>query len=71
MAGEVGRLTRREREVAELAASGVGSNDIADRLFLSVRTVENHLQHAYTKLGVTGREQLESALSIQRAVRTS
>jgi DNA-binding CsgD family transcriptional regulator len=37
----------------------VSSNEIADRLFLSVHTVENHLQHAYTKLSVTGREQLE------------
>jgi DNA-binding CsgD family transcriptional regulator len=71
VAGEAGRLTRREREVAELAASGVGSSDIADRLFLSVRTVENHLQHVYTKLGVTGREQLEPALGTPRAVRTS
>jgi DNA-binding CsgD family transcriptional regulator len=56
------QLTGREREVAELAASGVASKDIADRLFLSVRTVENHLQHAYAKLGLTGREQLEPVL---------
>ena len=69
--GGSGTLTRREREVAELAAAGGGSSDIADRLFLSVRTVENHLQHAYTKLGVTGRDQLEPALGTQRAVRTS
>ena len=69
VAGQAGRLTRREREVAELAAAGVGSSDIADRLFLSVRTVENHLQHVYTKLGVTGRDQLEPALGTQRAVR--
>lgn len=62
-AGEVERLTRREREVAELAASGASSKEIADRLFLSVRTVENHLQHAYAKLGVTGREQLVTALA--------
>jgi DNA-binding CsgD family transcriptional regulator len=64
MAGEVEPLTRREREVAELAASGVASKDIADRLFLSVRTVENHLQHVYSKLGVTGRDQLVSALGV-------
>ena len=62
-AGEGERLTRREREVADLAASGASSKEIADRLFLSVRTVENHLQHAYTKLGVTGREQLVEALA--------
>ncbi len=48
-----GTADRRETEVAELAAAGASSNDIAGRLFLSLRTVENHLQHAYTKLGVT------------------
>jgi len=56
--GEIGRLTKREREVASLAALGASSKEIADRLFLSVRTVENHLQRAYGKLGVTSREEL-------------
>lgn len=56
-------LTRREREVAGLAARGTSSREIASRLFLSVRTVENHLQKAYTKLGVTGRAELEDALA--------
>jgi DNA-binding NarL/FixJ family response regulator len=36
-----------------LAATGMSSKDIADRLYLSVRTVNNHLQHADTKLGVS------------------
>ena len=48
-------LTAREREIAGLAASGVPSKEIADRLYLSVRTVNNHLQNAYTKLGVSSR----------------
>ena len=45
-----------------LAARGMTSKDIAERLFLSVRTVNNHLQHAYTKLGVTSRAGLAEAV---------
>jgi DNA-binding CsgD family transcriptional regulator len=56
------RLTRRENEVAVLAALGATSRDIADRLCVSVRTVENHLQNVYTKLGISGRDQLATAL---------
>jgi DNA-binding CsgD family transcriptional regulator len=52
-------LTRREHEVAALAAGGLSNRAIADRLTLSVRTVEHHLQHAYHKLGVNDRGQLE------------
>ena len=55
-------LTSRERQVAELAADGVRSREIADRLYLSPRTVENHLQRVYTKLGVNGRVELAPAL---------
>ncbi len=55
-------LSAREREVALLATSGLTSQQIADRLFLSRRTVENHLQRAYTKLGVTSRDALATAL---------
>jgi DNA-binding CsgD family transcriptional regulator/tetratricopeptide (TPR) repeat protein len=57
------RLTRREREVAALAASGASSREIADRLFVSERTVENHLQHAYEKLGISGRNELKAVLA--------
>lgn len=55
-------LTSRERQVAELAAEGVRSREIADRLYLSPRTVENHLQRVYAKLGVNGRVALAPAL---------
>ena len=55
-------LTNRERDVAMLAATGVPSQEIADRLYLSVRTVSNHLQNIYTKLGVSGRPELAAAL---------
>jgi DNA-binding CsgD family transcriptional regulator len=57
-------LTVRERQVAELAAEGVRSREIADRLYLSPRTVENHLQRVYTKLGVNGRLELAPALRL-------
>jgi DNA-binding CsgD family transcriptional regulator len=55
-------LTNRERQVAELAADGAKSREIADRLYLSPRTVENHLQRVYAKLGVNGRQALAPAL---------
>ena len=55
-------LSGRETEIVLLAATGMASKDIADRLYLSVRTVNNHLQHAYAKLGVTSRAGLAQAL---------
>ena len=39
--------------MATLAAQGESSKDIAERLYLSVRTVDNHLQNVYSKLGVS------------------
>ncbi len=55
-------LTAREREVALLAADGLRSRDIAERLVVSVRTVDNQLQRAYRKLGVHRREELAGVL---------
>jgi len=55
-------LTNREREVAILAASGLTSRAIAERLFLSARTVDNHLARIYAKLGVSSRSDLPAAL---------
>jgi DNA-binding CsgD family transcriptional regulator len=51
-------LTAREQEVASLAARGHSSRQIAERLVVSVRTVDNHLQHVYRKLGVSSRSEL-------------
>ena len=51
-------LTRRETEVAALAARGLTNRDIAARLYLSVRTVEAHVDHILTKLGFRTRTQL-------------
>ena len=51
-------LTAREHEIAGLAARGLSNREIADRLVVSVRTVDNHLHNAYTKLGITQRADL-------------
>jgi DNA-binding CsgD family transcriptional regulator len=57
-------LTPREREIALLAAAEMSSRQIADRLVVSVRTVDNHLQRAYRKLGITRREELSRVLTV-------
>ncbi len=58
-------LSQREREVASLAASGLTSRVISQRLSIAERTVENHLQRAFTKLGVRSRAELAMALEIE------
>jgi DNA-binding CsgD family transcriptional regulator len=60
----VGALSDRERDIAVLAAEGHSSRLIADRLSLSVRTVDNHLGRIYAKLGVSGRVALAAALAL-------
>ena len=57
------RLTKREREVAILVVAGTSTKEIAERMYLSPRTIENHLHHAYIKLGVTDRAALAEALA--------
>jgi DNA-binding CsgD family transcriptional regulator len=51
-------LSRREREVALLAARGQTAPEIAERLFLSKRTVESHLAAVYVKLGIESKTEL-------------
>ncbi|MDQ6877169.1 MAG: LuxR C-terminal-related transcriptional regulator [Candidatus Dormibacteraeota bacterium] len=57
-AGSAGGLSKRELEVARFVASGMTSRAIAERLFLSERTVESHLEHILTKLGFSSRAQV-------------
>jgi predicted ATPase/DNA-binding CsgD family transcriptional regulator len=57
-ARSAGGLSKRELEVARLVASGMTSRAIAERLFLSERTVESHLEHILTKLGFSSRAQV-------------
>jgi DNA-binding CsgD family transcriptional regulator/tetratricopeptide (TPR) repeat protein len=61
--GQVEPLSRRQREVAQLAAQGASNAEIASALSLSVRTVESHLYAAFAKLGLTTRDELNSVLS--------
>ncbi|MBV9911840.1 MAG: hypothetical protein JOZ93_04655, partial [Sinobacteraceae bacterium] len=58
-----GSLTPSELQVATLAAEGQPNREIADTLFVTLRTVEFHLGHAYRKLGISSRRQLPEALA--------
>ena len=51
-------LTPAERDVIRLVSEGLGNKDIAGRLFVSPRTVQSHLTHVYTKLGLSSRVHL-------------
>jgi DNA-binding CsgD family transcriptional regulator len=59
-------LTPTELDVVRLVSEGLANNDIATRLFVSPRTVQSHLTHVYTKLGLSSRVQL-----VQEAARHS
>jgi DNA-binding CsgD family transcriptional regulator len=56
-------LTARETQVAGLAAEDMSNREIAEALFVTIKTVEWHLKHAYAKLGVRSRRELRSALA--------
>lgn len=51
-------VTKREQEVVEAVSSGASNRDVADRLFISHRTVESHLRRIYRRFGIDGREEL-------------
>jgi pimeloyl-ACP methyl ester carboxylesterase/DNA-binding CsgD family transcriptional regulator len=54
---ELATLTSREREILELVAGGANNQSIADQLFISEKTVRNHLTAIFDKLGVSSRSQ--------------
>jgi DNA-binding NarL/FixJ family response regulator len=71
LGGELATLSPREREVALLAVEGLSNGAIAEQLFVSVRTIESHLHHAFTKLGVTTREELAAVAGLSGEERGS
>lgn len=60
-------LTERQLEVARLAAEGLPSKVIARRLYVSARTVDNNLQQAFRKLGISDRRELADHLGVAHA----
>ena len=55
---EAGGLTKREQQIASLVASGLSNREIAEKLVISKRTVDAHVDHIFAKLGISSRVQL-------------
>ena len=53
-------LTPREQRLVDIAASGMTNREIAEALFITKKTVEGHLAHAFRKLGVASRAELRA-----------
>jgi len=60
-------ISEREREIAMLVAAGLSNHQVADRLFVSVRTVEGHLYRIFAKLDISSRDQLIHLLRLERS----
>jgi DNA-binding CsgD family transcriptional regulator len=60
-------LTPAEHRVARLAVEGLSNKEIAQRLFVSERTVETHLMHVFQKLAITSRAALAPTLAAEAA----
>ena len=60
-------LTPSEREVAQLAARGLTNREVAERLFVSPKTVEASLSRAYSKLGIRSRAELGRVMAADSA----
>jgi ATP/maltotriose-dependent transcriptional regulator MalT len=60
-------ISDREREIAMLVVAGWSNREVADRLFVSVRTVEGHLYRIFAKLGIDDRDQLVHLLRQERS----
>ncbi|MFL5820396.1 MAG: LuxR C-terminal-related transcriptional regulator [Solirubrobacteraceae bacterium] len=60
-------LTASERRVSQMAAEGLANKEIAQTLFVTVKTVETHLGHAYQKLNISSRSELPARLREENA----
>jgi DNA-binding CsgD family transcriptional regulator len=60
-------ITDREREIANLVAAGLTNREVADRLGVSVRTVDGHLYRIFAKLGIEDRDQLARLICMRSA----
>ena len=60
-------ITDREREIAAMVASGLSNREIAERLSVSVRTVDGHLYRIFAKLDISSRDQLIHLLRLDRS----
>jgi DNA-binding CsgD family transcriptional regulator len=60
-------ISVREREIAMLVAAGLSNHEVADRLFVSVRTVEGHLYRLFAKLDISSRDHLIHLLRLERS----
>ena len=69
--GGLDGLTAQQREIVVLAGRGLTNGEIADRLFLSPRTVASHLYRSYPKLGIAGRYQLRDLIDQSSPVQIS
>jgi DNA-binding NarL/FixJ family response regulator len=65
------QLTTREQEIATLVAVGLSNRQIAEKLFISRRTVDAHLEHIFGKLGITSRVMLTIQLREHSALTES
>jgi DNA-binding CsgD family transcriptional regulator len=67
----LGALTARERQAVLLAADGLSNREIAERLVVTLKTVEWHLNKGYRKLGVSSRAQLRKVLDDEASTSAS
>ena len=64
-------LTAAEHRVATLAAAGYNNREIAERLYVTQRTVETHLTHAFQKLAITNRTELAAHINVDQTTATA